>query len=151
MSDVNFINIGGRLGRDAELRYLPSGMAVCKFSIASNKWNAKEKKETATWVDVQVWGKTAEHYAPKLKKGSKVIAFGELEIRSAQKDGVTRYYTSVNASKLYVVEANDPNGSPKHNVTPVENKEPKRELAEAFSETGVETDMPGFIAEDLPF
>jgi single-strand DNA-binding protein len=70
----------GNVGRDPELRYTPSGQAVCSFSVASSRTytsNGEQVKETV-WVRVSTWGKTAEVCNQYLKKGSKVLIEGRL-------------------------------------------------------------------------
>ena len=83
MASVNKAILIGNLGRDPELRYTPSGAAVCTFSIAtSEKWRDKqtnEMKESTNWHNIVFWGKQAElakQYGEKPE-----IAFGS-QIRS---------------------------------------------------------------------
>lgn len=71
----------GNLGKDPELRYIPSGQAVCSFPVASNevrKVNCEVIKET-TWYKVSVWGKQAESCNTYLHKGSRVLVEGKLK------------------------------------------------------------------------
>lgn len=81
---LNTVIIAGRLTRDPELKYLPSGSAVCNFSIACSRfWKDKngEKKEDTTFIDCKAWAKSAEYIAG-LKKGRPVLAQGRLESES---------------------------------------------------------------------
>lgn len=75
------IIIVGNLGRDPEMRYLPSGQAVTNINVASNRQytdnNGQTVKETI-WFRVAVWGKQAEACNQYLKKGSKVLIEGRL-------------------------------------------------------------------------
>lgn len=75
------ITIVGRLGRDPEMRYTPSGQAVTSFSVATDRQytdaNGQKVKET-TWFRVSVWGKQAESANAYLKKGSTVLVDGRL-------------------------------------------------------------------------
>lgn len=75
------IIIVGRLGRDPEMRYLPSGQAVCDFSVATsrqyNDASGQQVKET-TWFRISVWGKQAESCNQYLRKGSPVLVEGRL-------------------------------------------------------------------------
>ncbi len=77
------IIIVGRLGRDPEMRYTPTGQAVTSFNIATDRrWtdsNGVKQKETA-WFRVSVWGKMAESTNQYLKKGSQVIVEGRLNV-----------------------------------------------------------------------
>lgn len=97
MSDINSVNIIGRLTRDAELSYTPSGFAICKFSVAVNR----KRKQGEEWVDevaffdVTLWGKRGEGIASYLTKGKQVGIEGELRQDRWEKDGVKR-------SKVYI-------------------------------------------------
>ncbi len=71
----------GNLGRDPEMRYLPSGQAVTSFSVAVNDNhtnNNGEKVERTIWVRVSAWGKHGEVCNQYLKRGSKVLVEGRL-------------------------------------------------------------------------
>lgn len=68
----------GFLGRDAELRYIPSGDAVAGFSLAISK-GTKDKPATL-WVDCTLWGKRAEGLSPYLLKGTPVTVCGDVDI-----------------------------------------------------------------------
>lgn len=84
MSDLNRVVITGRLGRDPEVKYIPSGMAVCQLNLAvGSSWFDKasnQRKEKTTWVDVTCWGKTAELAGEYLAKGREVGIDGRLEM-----------------------------------------------------------------------
>jgi single-strand DNA-binding protein len=77
--------IVGNLGRDPELRYLPSGAAVCDFSVAvSESWtdrSTNERREKTTWYRVNVWGNQAETCNQYLQKGRQVMVIGTVEAR----------------------------------------------------------------------
>lgn len=70
----------GNLGRDPEMRFTPSGQAVCNFSVASTKsWTSKdgERMKRTIWTRISTWGKTAENCSKYLAKGSLVYIEGE--------------------------------------------------------------------------
>ncbi|GAB4503905.1 MAG: hypothetical protein Fur0043_08980 [Anaerolineales bacterium] len=73
--------IAGNVGRDAEMRYTPSGQAVTSFSLATNRQytasNGEQVKETL-WFRISAWGKTAEICNQYVKKGMKVLVEGRL-------------------------------------------------------------------------
>jgi single-strand DNA-binding protein len=75
------IIIAGNLGRDPEMRYLPSGQAVCNFSVATNRQytnsDGQQIKET-TWFRISSWGRLAEICNQYLRQGSKVLVEGRL-------------------------------------------------------------------------
>lgn len=84
MASLNRVFLMGNLTRDPELRYTPSGLAVSTLGLAvNNRFGAGEdKKEEVLFVDVNVWGKTAENCAQYLKKGSGVFVEGRLRMRT---------------------------------------------------------------------
>jgi single-strand DNA-binding protein len=82
MADFNSVVLLGRLARDPELRYAPSGDPVCTFSIATNHRYTKgdgEKVQSVTFVDVDAWRRLAEHCSQFLKKGREVLISGALK------------------------------------------------------------------------
>ena len=94
MKNFNRLIISGRLGRDAELRYISSGDSICTFSICnSDSWKDRDgnKQEKLMWVNCNVWGKSAETLSKLLKKGMGVIVEGSLVVREwNDKDGNKR-------------------------------------------------------------
>jgi single-strand DNA-binding protein len=76
------LTIVGNLGRDPELRYLPSGEAVCNLNVATNRrWNdrqTEEPQEEVCWFRVSVWGKQGEACNEYLSKGRQVLVEGRL-------------------------------------------------------------------------
>jgi single-strand DNA-binding protein len=93
-SDLNRCEFIGRLGANPEVRYAPSGDAVCNFSIAVN-YKAKEKENTE-WVRIVAFSKWAGICADYLKKGSKVFVAGRMTTRKwVNKDGVDQYTTEI--------------------------------------------------------
>lgn len=101
---VNKVIIVGRLGQDPELKYTPSGAAVCNFSVATTEsWADKsgQKQERTEWHRVVVWGKLGELCNQYLAKGRQVYLEGSLQTRSWDgKDGTKRYTTEVNAKNI---------------------------------------------------
>lgn len=76
------ITIVGNLGRDPEMRFLPSGKAVTNMSVATNrtyKDSSGQKVDETTWFKVSVWGSQAEAVNQYLKQGSKVLVEGRLK------------------------------------------------------------------------
>jgi len=82
--DLNHIFLAGRLTRDPELRYLPSGMAVCDMSVANTRYfkgKDGERREETVFVDVTVWDRQAEWAGERLRKGRPVLVEGRLRAR----------------------------------------------------------------------
>ena len=82
-TDINRVNIIGRLTRDAELRYTPSGTAVANFDIACNKTFSQngEKKEQVSYFPCLAWGKAGELITEYCKKGHRIAIEGRLQQR----------------------------------------------------------------------
>jgi single-strand DNA-binding protein len=98
MASVNKVILVGRLGKDPE----KSGPAV-KFSVAtSEKWKDKsgESQERTEWTNVVTFGKLADICLQYLKKGSEAYIEGKLQTDKYEKDGVTKYSTSVIANTV---------------------------------------------------
>jgi single-strand DNA-binding protein len=83
MASFNKVILMGNLTRDPELRYTPKGMAIAKFGVAVNRvWTneAGEKKEEVTFVDVDVFGRTAENVGQYMRKGRPILVEGRLKL-----------------------------------------------------------------------
>lgn len=105
MASVNKVILIGNLGKDPELKFLPSGQPVANFSIAtSEKWKDKstgETKEQTEWHNIIMFGKLAEIAGQYLKKGSSVFVEGRLQTRKWQdKNGQDRYTTEIIANEM---------------------------------------------------
>lgn len=105
MSGINKVIVLGALGKDPELKHLPSGGAVCSFSVAtSESWIDKasgEKKELTEWHNISVFGKPAELCGEYLAKGKKVYVEGKLKTdKYTDKAGVEKYTTKIVADKI---------------------------------------------------
>ncbi len=119
MSGVNRVIILGRLGRNPEMKYLGNGTALCTFSVAtSEEWKDKtsgEKKEKIQWHNIVCWGKLGEICGQYLAKGRQAYIEGQIEYEQVEKDGITKYYTKIKASKVeFIGSKNDsqPSGKP---------------------------------------
>jgi single-strand DNA-binding protein len=92
--NLNKVTLAGRITRDIELRYLPSGMAVAAFGLAINrKWKNQqgEQQEEVTFVDLDAFGKPAEVMNQFLRKGSGIFIEGRLQLDQwTDKDGGKR-------------------------------------------------------------
>lgn len=97
---VNKVILVGNLGQDPEVRYLPSGGAVCSVTLAtSDSWRDKatgEQKEQTEWHRVVLFGKLAEVAGEYLRKGSQVYIEGQLRTRKwTDQSGQEKYTTEV--------------------------------------------------------
>ncbi|MCB9367481.1 MAG: single-stranded DNA-binding protein [Calditrichaeota bacterium] len=137
---VNRVTLIGRLGRDPEMRYTPSGTAVARFSLATDE-NRKDQsgnwQTETTWHNIVVFGQSAERVSEQFKKGFLAYVEGKISIRNWEdKEGQKR--TS------YEILANF-----------VRNLTPRSGGSESFGESGSSSSEPthsgGSMEEDLPF
>ncbi len=99
MASYNRVVLMGNITRNPEVRYLPSGTAVCDIGVAVNdrrKSQSGEWVEETTFVDVTLWGRTAEVCGEYLSKGSPILVEGRLKLDTWESDGQKR-------SKLKVI------------------------------------------------
>jgi single-strand DNA-binding protein len=83
MASFNKVILMGNLTRDPELRYTPKGTAIAKIGLAVNRnWTSEsgEKKEEVTFVDVDVFGRTAENVGQYMRKGRPILVEGRLRL-----------------------------------------------------------------------
>lgn len=127
MATFNKITLVGYLGRDPELKYTPSGDAVCSFSVATTerrKVNGETVDET-TWFRITAWRRQAEVAAKYLVKGSQVYVDGKLRMQEfTDRDGNKRTSLEVSASDLQFIggklaEAGDSDEAPRAKGTNV--------------------------------
>ncbi len=108
MASVNKVIIVGNLGRDPEIRYMPSGDAIANIAVAtsyrSKDRNTGEQKELTEWHRVSFFGRLAEIVGQYLKKGSSVYVEGRLQTRKyTDKDGVEKYATDIIAENMQML------------------------------------------------
>ena len=100
---INMAIISGNVTRDPELRFTPSGQAVCSFGVATNRSIKKGEQweDVATFHNVVEWGKKAEFTASTVKKGMKVTVTGRIDNRSYDaKDGTKKYISEIVADTV---------------------------------------------------
>jgi single-strand DNA-binding protein len=106
---LNRVQLIGNLTRDPELRYTPSGSAVCTFSIATNRsWTTDtgEKKDESEFHRIVAWNKLAEICSQFLTKGRKVFVEGRLSTRSWNaQDGTQKSTTEIIISDMILLES----------------------------------------------
>src|SRR5271154_5307057 len=103
---VNKVILVGHLGRDAETKFTPAGVAVTKFSVATNRrWKDQQSgewKEETDWANIVLWRQ--ENLANYLTKGKQVYVEGRLQTRSYDdKDGKKQYMTEVVADDVILL------------------------------------------------
>ena len=105
---LNKVLLIGNVGKDPEVRYVSDNLAVANFSVATTKKghktnDGKEVPDKTEWHAIVCWrglAKLAEQY---IKKGTQVYIEGELQTRSWEKDGVTRYTTEILANEIQLL------------------------------------------------
>ncbi|CAM3373243.1 single-stranded DNA-binding protein [Rhodothermus bifroesti] len=105
---INKVILVGNLGQDPEVRYTPSGTAVCNMRLATNEayrdpeGNLVERTE---WHNLVAWGRLAEICSQYLRKGSKIYVEGSLQTRSWEdREGNTRYTTEIKIREMVMLD-----------------------------------------------
>lgn len=136
MASYNKVTLIGNITRDIDLRYTPKGTAVAELGIAVNRVTKNEdgsKREEVTFVDVTLWGNTAELAKQYLEKGRSVFIEGRLQM-----DTWTDKETGKQRTKLKVVgenmqfiggkpEGNSHSDKSKSNTNPIATEQPNTE------------------------
>jgi len=116
MASVNKVILIGNLGRDPEVRYAPSGSAICNVTMATTRnWKNKdtgERQEETEWHRVVFYDRLAEIAGEYLKKGRPVYVEGRLKTRKwTDKDGVEKYTTEIIADQMQLLGSREGGGS----------------------------------------
>ena len=101
---MNNVSLVGRITKDLELKYSPSGMAYCKFTLAVNRQFKKEGQPDADFLPVTVFNKQAENLANYMSKGSQIGVNGQIQTGSYEKDGLTVFTTDIIAQSVQFLE-----------------------------------------------
>lgn len=110
MPALNRVQLIGRLGKDPESKFTPTGKKVAHFSLAvSQRWKTGgESKEYTEWVNIEAWGRLGEVCQEYLKKGSLVYLEGRLKTEKYEgKEGDMKYFTKVVALSLQFLDKRD--------------------------------------------
>jgi single-strand DNA-binding protein len=106
--DLNKVQLIGRLGADAEIRYTPAGSPIAKLRVATSRgWkdaDGKDREETE-WTNVVAWNKLAEIIGKYGVKGPRGYIEGRLQTRSWEADGVKKYMTEVIANDYIMLDS----------------------------------------------
>ena len=140
MASLNKCTIIGNLGRDPEIKTIPSGQKVASFSLACSEKYTKDgqKVEKTEWINCKAWGKLAEIIEKYVKKGNQIYVEGKLETQAFEKDGIKRYKTEIVVNNMLMLGGKN-EGS---------NDAPKSEYSEYSQPSQNYNPMPD---EDLPF
>ena len=103
---INKVELLGRVGTDPEMQYTPSGTAITKLRLATDR-RRQDGQVEADWHDVVCWSKTAEAVNTYISKGQRVYVAGRLVQNSWQnEDGQNRHRTEVHASEVVFLDSN---------------------------------------------
>ena len=116
MASVNKVILLGNLGRDPEVRYMPSGEPVANITIATSsryKNKAGEMVDETEWHRVTFFGRLAEIASQYLKKGNPVYVEGRIKTRKyTDKDGIEKYATDIIANEMQMLGGREGMGEP---------------------------------------
>ena len=116
---VNKVILVGNVGRDPEMKSLPSGTHLCKFSMATTDKRSKDEdgNPRTEWHNIVTWGKLAEICDRYVKKGKLLYIEGSIRTRTYEQDGQKKYFTEIHASTMEMLgsrqdsEAGGPRGN----------------------------------------
>lgn len=155
---LNRVQLIGNLTRDPELRYTPSGTAVCTFSVATNRsWTTDtgEKKDEPEFHRIVAWNKLAEICSQFLTKGRKVFVEGRLTTRSWNaQDGTQKQTTEIIISDMILLDNRRTEGveAVVPSNTQEEKKPSKAKPAPSKKDSqGESTPEEEVAADDIPF
>ena len=145
---MNRVVLVGRLTKDPELRYTPSGAAVATFTLAVNRTFTNQQGEReADFINCVIWRKPAENVANFLKKGSLAGVDGRLQTRSYDgQDGKRVYVTEVQAESVQFLEPRS-NDNQSNNQSSQQTRNQRRYEEDPFA-PGQKIDISD---DDLPF
>ena len=115
MASVNKVILIGNLGKDPEIRYAPSGSAICNITVATSRVSkdktSGEKQEQTEWHRVVMFDRLAEIAGEYLKKGKSVYIEGRLQTRKwTDKEGVEKYSTEIIAQEMTMLGGREGGG-----------------------------------------
>jgi single-strand DNA-binding protein len=145
MGSVNRVILVGHLGRDAELKFTPSGFAIADISIATSerrKGRDGAWQEQTEWHRVKVLGKQAESLQDYLKKGTQIYVEGRLETRSWDtKDGQKRSVTEIVADRVTLLGSRaSQDGAQQHDERPARSSSPPQQPRMGYARDGMDAD-----------
>lgn len=125
---MNKITLIGNLTRDPELSTTPSGVTLCRFTIAVNRRFAQQGGEKVTdFFRIVTWRQQAENCSRYLAKGRKVAVIGELQASTyVSKEGETRMSLDVNADEVEFLSPRQDEGDKHERFTPVDSAAPSQ-------------------------
>ena len=158
MASVNKVILIGNCGRDPEVRYAPSGSAICNVSIATSRsWKDKtsgERQEETEWHRVVFYDRLAEIAGEYLKKGKSVYVEGRLKTRKwTDKDGAEKYTTEIIAQEMTLLGSREGGGMADDGGGTPARSAPAPRQAPAAKPAAAQKSSTGFddMDDDIPF
>lgn len=145
---VNKAILVGNVGKDPEIRYLDSGVAVASITLATTERgytlaNGTQIPDRTEWHNIVAWRGLAEIAEKYVKKGSQLYVEGKISTRKWEKDGITRYTTEIVAENIELL-GRRPEGTHSEG-TPVQNS-PQKATPSSTESADTEKNI-----DDLPF
>lgn len=142
---MNTGTFAGYLGRDADLKDLPSGQTVCNFSVAvSTGWG--DRKSTL-WVSCALWGERGEKLSQYLTKGSAVTVSGDVDVRAYEgKDGSAKAEITCNVQRITLQGGGQRDGGEQRERAPARHQR-SQPTQQASTATAGDKDFD----DDIPF
>jgi single-strand DNA-binding protein len=156
MASLNKVILIGNLTRDPEVRFTPKGTAVCDLSIAINrKWrdDSGNTQEEVTYVEIAVWGKTAENCGQYLKKGSSACFEGRLQLEAwdDKTTGQKRSKIKVVAEQVQFLSSPNREGGQQSSQQPPRQQPARRTAADAMDDAMRGQQQAGPDGDDIPW
>ncbi|MCT3597243.1 single-stranded DNA-binding protein [Levilactobacillus brevis] len=142
---INNVTLIGRLGKDVELKYTESGLAVASGTLAvSRRFQTKNGEREVDWINFVIWRKAAETFANFTHKGSLVGIEGRIQTRNYEnKQGQRVYVTEVIVDNFSFLEAKSSTGNGSY-----QNNRPQNNTSDPFANNGESIDIQN---DQLPF
>ncbi|MFO8085637.1 MAG: single-stranded DNA-binding protein [Desulfobacterales bacterium] len=150
MAGLNKAILIGNLGRDPEIRYTPSGLAVANFSLATTEnWTKDGQKESRTeWHRIVAFGRLAEICGEYLAKGKQIYIEGKIQTREWEdKDGNKKYTTEIVAGQMQMLGTRENNFS----ESPRSSSAPSKAANTSKATDIPEPPYPDMQDDDIPF
>ena len=140
---MNNVTLIGRLTKDPELKTTQSGLSICRFTVAVDRYS-KDDEDKTDFISCVAWRSTAEFICNYFLKGSKIALIGSIQTGSyTDKDGRKVYTTDVNTDKVFFCESKKDGDN---NTAAKSSKQRKARKEEPIDDEAFEE-----ISDDLPF
>jgi len=157
MANLNKVLLIGRLTRDPEFKYIPSGAAVAEFGLAVNRHYVVngERREDTCFVDVNIWGRRAETVRDYLRKGQQVFIEGHLVYDQWQtQDGQKRSKLRITADNFQFMESSnrkEGGGYQQQGNESLNSESQGQPPSQPFQSGGMQDNMSGGDDSGVPF